>query len=80
MMCVKAVNGAFSPGGNRGQDPHNLNLAPASEESEQTGTFASTEPGHHQEQTLLMRAGSYTLFCSLPGHRTAGMHATLIVQ
>jgi hypothetical protein len=29
---------------NRGQDAHNLNLAPVSDESEATGTFASTEP------------------------------------
>ncbi len=65
---------------NRGQDAHNLNLAPVTDESEAAGAFASTEPEHHQDQTLLMRAGTYTLFCSLPGHRAAGMHATLVVQ
>jgi plastocyanin len=65
---------------NRGQDAHNLNLAPASEESEATGTFASTEPEQHRDQTLIMRAGTYTLFCSLPGHRAAGMHTTLVVD
>jgi plastocyanin len=65
---------------NRGQDPHNLNVAAAFSESEMSGTFASTEPEHHSDQTIIMRAGSYTLFCSLPGHRAAGMITTLVVQ
>ena len=27
-----------------------------------------------------LKAGSYTFYCTLPGHRQAGMVATLIVQ
>ena len=65
---------------NRGQDPHNLTFGPTAEESQTTGTFPSTEPGHVGDQTLVMRAGSYTLFCTLPGHRAAGMNTTLVVQ
>ena len=29
---------------------------------------------------LILRAGSYTLFCSLPEHESKGMRATLFVQ
>jgi plastocyanin len=65
---------------NRGEDPHNLNFSPASGESETFGTFPSTEPEHRRDQTLVMHPGSYTLFCSLPGHRAAGMSTTLLVQ
>jgi len=65
---------------NRGQDPHNLQLVSAAEEANATGSFENTAPEHRRDQTLVMRAGSYTLFCSLPGHRAAGMHATLTVQ
>jgi plastocyanin len=65
---------------NRGQDPHNMHVVSAAEESNEAGAFSNTEPEHHQDLTLVMRAGSYTLFCSLPGHRAAGMAATLVVQ
>ena len=32
------------------------------------------------DETLEMRPGSYTLFCSLPEHEQKGMKATLVVQ
>ncbi|HEV2924876.1 MAG TPA: plastocyanin/azurin family copper-binding protein [Solirubrobacteraceae bacterium] len=65
---------------NRGQDPHNMHVLREAEESNEAGAFSNTEPDHHQDLTFVLRAGSYTLFCSLPGHRAAGMTGTLVVQ
>jgi uncharacterized cupredoxin-like copper-binding protein len=63
---------------NRGEDPHNLHLLEPVEGSE-AGAFSNTAPGVHADLKLNMRPGSYTLFCSLPGHEAKGMHATLTV-
>jgi len=30
--------------------------------------------------TLDLKAGTYTFYCSVPGHRQAGMHGTLVVK
>lgn len=35
------------------------------------------EPGQTLETTATLAAGTYTIYCSLPGHREAGMVATL---
>ncbi len=64
---------------NRGEDPHNLHLLEATEDSE-AGAFPNTAPGALQDLKLKLHPGSYTLFCSLPGHEAKGMKATLIVR
>jgi plastocyanin len=64
---------------NHGQDEHNLN---ALEQSEGTiaGSLPNTAPNAHPTLTLTLKPGSYTLFCSLPGHEAKGMKATLLVN
>jgi plastocyanin len=64
---------------NHGQDEHNLHTLEPGEGSE-GGSLPNTAPGGHPQLSLEMRPGSYTLFCSLPGHEAKGMKATLVVQ
>jgi plastocyanin len=64
---------------NHGQDEHNLN-AVGQAEGNAVGSIPDTAPGAHPSITLDMKAGSYTLFCSLPGHEAKGMKATLRVE
>jgi uncharacterized cupredoxin-like copper-binding protein len=41
---------------------------------------ALLNPGTSANLTVTLAAGSYTLYCTVPGHRTLGMVATLIVS
>jgi plastocyanin len=70
-VIVEFVNG--------GEDPHNLHLEEPAE-SVEAGSFPTSSPGFHGDLTLNLRPGSYTLFCSLPGHEAKGMKATLTVH
>jgi plastocyanin len=63
---------------NHGQDEHNLNVKPG--EGEVEGSLPNTAPNAHPSLSLELHAGSYTLFCSLPGHEAKGMKATLKVE
>ncbi|HEX4436797.1 MAG TPA: cupredoxin domain-containing protein [Solirubrobacteraceae bacterium] len=63
---------------NNGQDEHNLNVL--SGEGSLTGSFPDTVSKGVRDQTIEMRPGTYTLFCSLPEHEAKGMKATLTVQ
>jgi plastocyanin len=64
---------------NHGQDEHNLNVQPGEESL--VGSLPNTAPGAHPSlPTLDLHAGTYTLFCSLPGHEAKGMKATLTVE
>ena len=65
---------------NHGQDEHNLHTLEPGEGSEAGVGFRTRQPGAHPDLSLEMRPGSYTLFCSLPGHEAKGMKATLVVQ
>jgi plastocyanin len=38
-----------------------------------------THPGEASQLTAKLRAGTFNLWCSLPGHKAAGMHAKLRV-
>jgi plastocyanin len=62
---------------NAGSDPHNLVL-------ERGGQIAfvypTLDPGGDQRQTVFLRSGTWTLYCSLLDHRTLGMRATLTVN
>jgi plastocyanin len=64
---------------NRGEDAHNLHVAEGTAGAEQ-GATPNTEPGAVRDLHVTLRPGSYTLFCSLPGHEAKGMHATLVVH
>jgi plastocyanin len=63
---------------NDGQDEHNLNLT--SGEGALAGSFGNTLSEGVRDQEMELRAGSYTLFCSLPEHEKKGMKATLTVE
>lgn len=68
---------------NEGEDPHNLELAPVTGAGQATGApqgaFATLPSSKLATQTLTLTPGTWRLWCSLPGHDAAGMHATLTV-
>jgi plastocyanin len=63
---------------NHGQDEHNLNAALG--EQGPAGSLPDTAAGAVKDQTVELRPGTYTLFCSLPEHAKKGMKATLVVE
>jgi plastocyanin len=54
---------------------HNVTVAEGSKVLGATPTFA----GGSKTLTLTLKAGTYTFYCSVPGHRQAGMEGTLKV-
>jgi len=65
---------------NRGEDAHDLAARRVRRDGTPAGrTFRvrETRPGDLGEATWRLRAGKYSLWCTLPGHRAAGMRATL---
>ncbi len=63
---------------NKGQDEHNLNVLSGG--GELSSSFADEVPGGVKQETVDLKPGSYTLFCSLPEHEAKGMKATLVVE
>jgi plastocyanin len=62
---------------NQAPVPHNFTLATSS------GTVLGATPtfsGGSKTLTVTLKAGSYTYYCSVPGHRQAGMQGTLVVS
>ena len=67
----------------RGQDPHDLVVSRLDGHGRRTGTRRGTPEvpsGGTSQLRLVLRPGRYELFCSLPGHRAAGMRARLTVR
>lgn len=65
---------------NRGEDAHDLAARRRARDGTLVGrTFRvrETRPGDLGEATWRLRSGKYSLWCTLPGHRAAGMRATL---
>jgi len=65
---------------NRGEDGHDLAARRVARDGGWAGrTFRvrETRPGELGEATWRLKSGKYKLWCDLPGHRAAGMRATL---
>lgn len=58
---------------NAGRVIHNLEIEGV------TGLLLEAVPGRSSAETIQLEAGVYTIFCSIPGHRAAGMEGTLTV-
>ena len=55
---------------------HNVTIAEGSKVLGATPTFA----GGTKTLTVKLKPGKYTFYCSVPGHRQAGMEGTLTVS
>ncbi|MEI2700842.1 MAG: hypothetical protein V9E83_00370 [Baekduia sp.] len=70
---------------NLGEDPHDLKIQRKADSVivasfPQTGPMSGGRPGLATLQVDLGRAGTYVLFCSLPGHWDSGMHTEVEVS
>ena len=63
---------------NGGEDSHDLRLRRVG--GTRALTISATAPGDVSERRAILRAGTWRLWCSLPGHANAGMRATLTVR
>jgi hypothetical protein len=64
---------------NFGEDAHNLRI----ERVDGTGTpldVPEAEAGERKSATGTLAAGDYRVYCALPGHDAAGMHARLAIR
>ena len=68
---------------NRGEDAHDIAARRVNRLGRRVGrTFRirETRPGALAEATWRLRSGKYWLWCTLPGHASAGMRAGLRVR
>ena len=64
----------------RGEDPHDLKLRKLGTARAQISSVPETLPGGVAEWRGTLKRGRYELYCSLPGHKRAGMRAVLTVK
>lgn len=64
---------------NFGEDAHDLSVQ-RTDGSGGAVAFPAVGAGGVASQTLTLSAGTYRLWCTLPGHDALGMHATLTVR
>jgi len=62
---------------NDGPTIHNVSIRDAS--GKVVGATQNLKTGQSETLTAAIPAGSYTLFCSLPGHESLGIKGTLVV-
>ena len=65
---------------NRGEDPHDLRIQRIGLSATRMVSAPEVGPGELVELETRLHAGRYRLWCSLPGHREAGMTAVLRVR
>jgi len=68
---------------NESQVEHNLTVSKPGLRVAKSGEVLGATPtfkGGSRQLTLKLAAGKYTYYCSVPGHRQAGMEGTLTVQ
>ena len=61
---------------NQGPSAHNLTVNGPGVNQQGTSTFAS---GGSEDLTVTLQAGTYELYCSVPGHKQAGMDTSITV-
>jgi uncharacterized cupredoxin-like copper-binding protein len=68
---------------NRGEDAHDLRIRRLNASGAMTGRtqgVATTQSGTLRQATWKLRAGTYELYCSMPGHLARGMHVRIVVR
>jgi plastocyanin len=63
---------------NSGKLPHDLHIVDSSNQPV-AGTTAVLPAGGTADFTATLKAGTYTMFCAVDGHRAQGMQGTVVV-
>jgi plastocyanin len=75
---VRAGEGTTIEATNVGEVAHNLTVE--REQGERLTGTPTTDPGQGASVTLRLEPGTYTIVCTVPGHRDAGMVGKLVVR